>query len=61
MAFEEGVVGMSCPGCDTAHRIRWSRIPVRERATVKCLVCDAMVFEGKDCREFYDVQLMPAG
>lgn len=57
MAFEEGTQQFTCRDCGRSHTVKWSRMPVREWATVNCLCCPGVLFEGKSLHAHYDVRL----
>jgi len=57
MAFEEGTEHKQCPVCGADHYLRWSRMLVREEATLKCMACPAVLYAGKTVRDYYMVRL----
>lgn len=58
MAFEVRTEQMVCRSCGAGHNLKWSRMPVRERATVKCKGCDSVLFAGNTVRDYYEVNLI---
>jgi predicted Zn finger-like uncharacterized protein len=58
MAFEERTEELVCPTCGAKHRVRWSRMPVRERSTVECLSCTGLLFAGNTVKDYYQVDLL---
>ena len=57
MAFEEGTERITCKTCETQHKVRWSRLPVRETERLWCLQCEGILYEGKTTREYGMPQL----
>ena len=57
MAFEDKPCEMTCKACGAQHKMRWYRIPLRERTTVNCMACGGILFQGNANRDFYDVRL----
>lgn len=58
MAFEEGTQELTCPECAAQHRLRWYRMPVRERMTIPCRSCGGILFAGNSTHEYYEVRLI---
>ncbi len=58
MAFEDSTEVMTCHACKADHSVKWSRMPVRERLTVRCKACGDVLFEGNTVRDYYDVILL---
>lgn len=58
MAFEDGTSRKECPECGAWHELKWSRMPVREWATVRCQVCAAFVVNGKTLHDYHQVTLL---
>jgi hypothetical protein len=58
MAFEEGTLPFTCATCNAKHEVSWSRMPVREWQTIRCKVCDGILFQGSTVRDFIDVNLI---
>ncbi|TNE41651.1 MAG: hypothetical protein EP321_03215 [Sphingomonadales bacterium] len=52
MAFEEGVHEMTCPKCGQRHRVKWSRLPVRDRSTVHCQRCHTVMYNRESVRDY---------
>lgn len=52
MAFETGTVELACPACGARHRVRWSRLPVRERFKLRCVACGGTLAERKDVKDY---------
>lgn len=57
MAFETGTEELTCPSCGARHLVRWSRMPVREQTTIRCIACKAVAYQAKTVRDYYDVRL----
>ena len=57
MAFETGTETLACPTCSAKHVALWSRMPVKELATVHCQACGGIVHRSNTVRDYYDVQL----
>ena len=57
MAFEEGKTRFTCPTCKAELEAKWSRLPVRERTTVQCIVCGATVLDEKSTHDYDEVHL----
>ena len=60
MAFQEGNGQITCRACGAVHDVRWSRMPVRERTVIQCLVCRDIAYEGTTHRDFISVRVAPA-
>lgn len=58
MAFEESSGRLTCPSCGAEHEAKWSRMPVRERATLRCQACRSVLYEGSTVRDYYQVTLL---
>jgi len=57
VAFEEGVQEAVCFSCGAVHDLRWSRMPVREEACVRCLACRTILVRANTVRDYYEVRL----
>jgi len=58
MAFEEGTTEFTCPECKARHEVKWSRMPVREHATLRCRACRAIMYNRDSTRDYYQVTLI---
>lgn len=57
MAFETGTETLVCPTCNAQHLAHWSRMPVKELASIRCQACGAIVHQSNTVRDYFDVQL----
>ena len=57
MAFEEGTARLACKGCGAIHLAKWSRMPVRERQTVRCRSCNHIISQGSSVRDYFEINL----
>jgi len=61
MAFEDGTNEKICPACGAQHKLKWHRMPVRERTTIECLSCDGRLYQGNSTHDYYEVRLIDRG
>lgn len=57
MAFQEGNDQIVCRACGAVHDARWSRMPLREHTTIRCLACREIAYQGTTIRDFFDLTL----
>ena len=53
MAFEEGIDEMTCSKCGQRHKVKWSRMPVKDRSTVRCQKCSTVMYDRESVRDYY--------
>ena len=58
MAFEEGTEHFTCLTCGAEHIARWYRMPVKDRALIKCQACRAVILDRNGLRDYFDFKLI---
>ena len=57
MAFETGTETLVCPTCSAKHVALWSRMPLKELATIHCQACGVIVHQSNTVRDYFEVLL----
>ena len=58
MAFQEGTENFICLACGALHVARWYRMPVKDRALIKCHACRSVILDRNGLRDYFDVKLV---